>query len=131
MTSLFQSCDGFVFTSLRDSFGSVILEAMSNGLPVIALNHQGVRAFVPDDASIKVSVVSPEQVIHDLACAFETFVENPERRPEMSRAALAFAEGQTWTRRAEMMNKLYAEVMNQATGHATEVVPGVPTHRSA
>lgn len=131
MTSLFQSCDGFVFTSLRDSFGSVILEAMSNGLPVIALNHQGVRAFVPDEASIKVSVVSPEQVIHDLACAFETFVENPERRPEMSRAALAFAEGQTWTRRAEMMNKLYADVMNQAAGHATESVPGVPTQRSA
>ena len=131
MAALFQSCDAFVFTSLRDSFGSVVLEAMSNGLPVIALNHQGVRAFVPDDASIKVSVVSPEQVIHDLARAFEAFAENPERREAMSRSAVAFAEGQTWTRRAEMMNKLYAEVMNQATGNATEVVPGVPTHRSA
>jgi glycosyltransferase involved in cell wall biosynthesis len=81
---------------------------MSNGLPVIALNHQGVRAFVPEEASIKVSVVSPEQVIHDLARAFDNFAENPERRPAMSRAALAFAEGQTWTRRVEMINKLYA-----------------------
>jgi glycosyltransferase involved in cell wall biosynthesis len=131
MTALFQSCDAFVFTSLRDSFGSVVLEALSNGLPVIALNHQGMRAFVPEDASIKVSVESPEQVINDLARAFEAFAATPERRPAMSRAALAFAEEQTWTRRAEMMNKLYAEVMNGATGHATEVVPGVPTHRSA
>jgi glycosyltransferase involved in cell wall biosynthesis len=131
MAAFFQNCDAFVFTALRDSFGSVVLEAMSNGLPVIALNHQGIRAFVPDDASIKVSVESPEQVIRDLARAFEDFAENPERRPAMSRAALAFAEGQTWTRRAEMMNKLYAEVMNRTKGDATEVILGVPTHRSA
>jgi glycosyltransferase involved in cell wall biosynthesis len=133
MAALFQSCDAFVFTSLRDSFGSVVLEAMSNGLPVIALNHQGMRAFVPEDASIKVPVKSPEQVINDLARAFETFGSNPERRLAMSRAALVFAQEQTWTRRAEAMNKLYAELMKGTAGDRPEVIPveGVRTHRSA
>jgi glycosyltransferase involved in cell wall biosynthesis len=131
MAALFQSCDAFVFTSLRDSFGSVVLEAMSNGLPVITLNHQGMRAFVPEEASIKVPVESPEQVIDDLARAFEAFGSSPERRLAMSRAALAFAEEQTWTHRAETMNKLYAEMMKGTTGEMTEVVSGVPTHRSA
>jgi glycosyltransferase involved in cell wall biosynthesis len=106
---------------------------MSNGLPVIALNHQGMRAFVPEDASIKVPVKSPEQVINDLARAFETFGSNPERRLAMSRAALVFAQEQTWTRRAEAMNKLYAELMKGTAGGRPEVIPveGVRTHRSA
>jgi glycosyltransferase involved in cell wall biosynthesis len=112
----FQNSDAFVFTSLRDSFGSVILEAMSNGLPVIALNHQGVRAFVPDDAAIKVPVNSPQQVITDLAQAFDTLAKNPQLKRTMSSAALAFAESQTWNRRAEKMNEIYAETMNGAGG---------------
>lgn len=120
MEALFQSCDALVFTSLRDSFGSVVLEAMSNGLPVIALNHQGIRAFVPDEASIKVPVDSPRQVIDDLAHAFDVLGSNPQLQPAMSRAALAFAESQTWERRAEMMNAVYAGTIN---GTAADDVP--------
>jgi glycosyltransferase involved in cell wall biosynthesis len=112
MAALFQSSDAFVFTSLRDSFGSVVLEAMSNGIPIIALNHQGMKAFVPDEASIKVPVERPEQVIQDMARAFERFASNREERLAMSRAALAFAQEQTWTRRAETMNRFYAETIN-------------------
>jgi glycosyltransferase involved in cell wall biosynthesis len=125
MEALFQNCDALVFTSLRDSFGSVVLEAMSNGLPVVALNHQGIRAFVPDDASIKVPVNSPQQVTRDLAQAFEVLGSNRELLLTMSRAALAFAEKQTWKRRAESMNKLYADTINGTEANV------VPTHRSA
>ena len=85
---------------------------MSYGLPAIALNHQGMRAFVPDDAALKVSVNSPEQVIKDLADAFDVLGANPQLKQSMSKAALAFAEGQTWQRRAEKMNELYTETMN-------------------
>jgi glycosyltransferase involved in cell wall biosynthesis len=116
METLFQSCDALVFTSLRDSFGSVVLEAMSYGLPVIALNHQGMRAFVPDDASLKVSVSSPQQVISDLADAFDVLGSNPQLKQSMSKAALAFAESQTWPRRAEKMNELYADTTNGKAG---------------
>jgi glycosyltransferase involved in cell wall biosynthesis len=123
MEAHFQSCDALVFTSLRDSFGSVVLEAMSNGLPVIALNHQGIRAFVPDDASIKVPVHSPEQVISDLADAFDVLASNPQQQRTMSKAALAFAESQTWRRRAETMNELYAETKK---GTLDDIVPAHP-----
>ena len=113
MEALFQQCDAFVFTSLRDSFGSVVLEAMSNGLPIIALNHQGVGAFVPDDASIKVPVQSPEQVIDDLAKAFETLGSHRDLLAPLSTAAFHFAESQTWKQRAETMNDLYSKTIAQ------------------
>jgi glycosyltransferase involved in cell wall biosynthesis len=135
MTALFQNSHALVFTSLRDSFGSVVLEAMSNGLPIVALNHQGIQAFVPEDASIKVPVNSPSQVIDDLARAFESLGENPESLLAMSEAALAFAEQQTWRRRAEAMNRLFAEVINGTIGSPTNMTglqfEEVPSHRSA
>jgi glycosyltransferase involved in cell wall biosynthesis len=135
MTALFQNSDALVFTSLRDSFGSVVLEAMSNGLPIVALNHQGIQAFVPEDASLKVPVKSPSQVIDDLAKAFETLGTNPESLPAMSKAALAFAEQQTWRRRADAMNRLFAEVIKGTIGSPTDVTAfqfeEATNHRSA
>jgi glycosyltransferase involved in cell wall biosynthesis len=116
MEELFQSCDALVFTSLRDSFGSVVLEAMSYGLPAVALNHQGMRAFVPDDAALKVSVNTPEQVIHDLANAFDHLGSNPQLKQSMSEAALSFAESQTWRHRADKMNEFYAETTGDRAG---------------
>jgi glycosyltransferase involved in cell wall biosynthesis len=112
-----------------------VLEAMSNGLPIVALNHQGIQAFVPEEASIKVPVNSPSQVIDDLARAFESLGENPESLLAMSEAALAFAEQQTWRRRAEAMNRLFAEVINGTIGSPTGMTglqfEEVPSHRSA
>jgi len=134
MTALFQDSHALVFTSLRDSFGSVVLEAMSNGLPIVALNHQGIQAFVPEDASIKVPVRFPSQVIDDLARAFETLGTNPESLLGMSEAALAFAEQQTWSRRADAMNSLFAEVIDGTIGSPNLTAlefEEVPSHRSA
>jgi glycosyltransferase involved in cell wall biosynthesis len=111
MPALFRRSDAFLFTSLRDSFGSVVLEAMAHGLPIVTLNHQGMRAFVPEDASIKVPVSTPEQVIRDFALAIEALVSNPGSMRKMSQAAYAFANEQTWTRRAERMNVLYGELV--------------------
>jgi glycosyltransferase involved in cell wall biosynthesis len=125
MEALFRNSDALVFTSLRDSFGSVVLEAMSRGVPVIALNHQGIRAFVPDDACIKVPVNFPQQVINDLADAFDVLWSNPELAQAISRAALAFAEKQTWERRTDSMNELYAETISGAGGNVFQ------TERSA
>ena len=119
MPALFQRCDAFLFTSLRDSFGSVVLEAMAHGLPVVTLNHQGMRAFVPDDAAIKIPVKTPEQIIRDFARAIESLVSDPDSMHRMSQAASYFANEQTWMRRAEMMNALYDELVK---GVATPTV---------
>ena len=120
MSALFQRCDAFLFTSMRDSSGSVVLEAMAHGLPIITLNHQGMRAFIPKDAAIKIDVKTPEQIIRDLAIAIEALVLSPSSMRKMSQAAYVFANEQTWTRRAEMMNTLYDELVR---GKATHPIP--------
>jgi glycosyltransferase involved in cell wall biosynthesis len=109
MSQLYQTADAFVFTSLRDAFGTQVLEAMAHGLPVLTLNHQGVAAFVPDAAGIKVAVTNPRDTIAGLAQGIRRLARLPEERQGMGRAALEFAKTQTWERRTERMLQIYHE----------------------
>ena len=88
--------DVMMFTSLRDSLGVQLLEAMATGLPVITLNHHGARDFVPDDAGIKVSVDDPNTTVAQLADAIEYLYYHPEKRLRMGEKAYEYAKQQTW-----------------------------------
>jgi N-acetylglucosaminyldiphosphoundecaprenol N-acetyl-beta-D-mannosaminyltransferase len=116
MARLYESADAFVFTSLRDSFGTQVLEAMGHGLPILTLDHQGVGTFVPTDGGIKVPVTSPGQTVAGLAEGIRRLALFPEERRKMGEVALAYAKTQTWERRAECMLKLYDGVLS-AHGH--------------
>ena len=101
----------FLFTSLRDSFGSQLLEAMSNGLAVVTLDHQGAHDFVPDNAGIRVPVHTPKDTAAALARALKDLYEQPERLPQLSESALNFARKHEWSIKASHMTKLYESVL--------------------
>jgi len=103
--------DAFMFTSLRDSFAAQFLEAMATGLPIITLNHQGARDFIPEAAGLKVPVTTPEETIADLARAVEYFYYHPEAREHMGRAGYAFALTQTWPKRVSRLLQLAADLV--------------------
>lgn len=109
--SAYKSHDVFLFTSLRDSFGAQLLEAMAHGLPIITLDHHGARDFVPKEASIKAAVTDPEKTVLELSEAIEKIADDSELRTQMGKAGLDFAKTQTWTRRAKRMSDLYAELL--------------------
>jgi glycosyltransferase involved in cell wall biosynthesis len=111
MSRLFSESHAFVFTSLRDRFGTVVLEAMAHALPIVTLNHQGVGCFVPADASIKVAVTEPKQVIAELARAFELLESDAQQRLSMGQAALDYARTQSWAERTRKMVQSYDEIL--------------------
>ncbi|MEM7761805.1 MAG: glycosyltransferase [Cyanobacteria bacterium P01_A01_bin.40] len=102
--------DVFLFTSLRNSLGSQLFEAMACGLPIITLNHQGARDFVPDNAGIKVSVTNPTETVKSLSQAVEYMYQKPRERTEMGRNGYEFAKTQTWTHKALKMSEYYEEL---------------------
>ncbi|RKQ88844.1 glycosyltransferase family 4 protein [Brockia lithotrophica] len=114
MKEVFQEAHAFVFTSLRDGFGCVVLEAMSFGLPVITLDHQGVGTFLPADAAIKVPVRTPEETFQAISEGIERLALDEDLRLRMSREAWRFAQEERWDRRAERMLALYEEVLSHA-----------------
>jgi glycosyltransferase involved in cell wall biosynthesis len=110
MPSLFRSADIFLFTSLRDSFGTVVLEALVHSLPVIALDHQGVATFIPDSIAIKVPVTNPSETIQRLATSIELLASSAALRQEMGAAGWDFARKKTWERRTEYLEAVYKEL---------------------
>ncbi len=111
MAELFSACDVLLFPSLRDSQGTIVLEAMARGMPLITLDHQGVGTIVPPEAGIKVPVTTPAPTIEGLAAAMRTMADDPQARAAMGRAAARCAAENTWGKRAERMTVLYEEVL--------------------
>lgn len=104
------SHDVFLFSSLRDSFGSQILEAMAHGLPVIVLDHQGAGDFVPDDAGIKVPVREPAYTIQAMAEAVEFMYRHPADRISFGKKGYAFAKNQMWDAKKKLIADYYVKV---------------------
>ncbi len=123
---LMAACDAFLFTSVRDTFGSILLEAAAHRLPIIALNHQGAATWLPDDAGIKVPVTDPASTVRSLAAAIERLERDPDMRQELGNAGYTFACRNTWQERARRMTAVYSEAMNAsfAVGNAVRE-PGI------
>lgn len=113
MPSFYQRADAFLFTSLRDSFGTQMLEAMAHGLPILTLNHQGAATFVPTGAGIKVPLSKPCETAAAIANGIRWLERHPETWQRMGEAGRAFARTQTWERRGAWMSKLYEEVLGR------------------
>lgn len=116
MWSIFAASDVFLFTSLNDTFGSVVAEAMSQGLPVLTLAHQGVGHFVPDEAGIKVPVTSPDKTVRALADALDFLAAHPDVRRNMGYSAWSYAQTISWTKKAQQMTRRYEDVLRSPAG---------------
>ena len=111
MTEYYARADAFLFTSLRDSSGTVILEAMANRLPVLTLDHQGAGALVRAETGIKVPVRQPEETVLALAEGIRRLALSPETRKVMGEAGWAEAQTMGWDAKAKQMTEWYEEVI--------------------
>jgi glycosyltransferase involved in cell wall biosynthesis/peptidoglycan/xylan/chitin deacetylase (PgdA/CDA1 family) len=110
--------DVFAFTSLRDNSGNVVLEALANGVPVLCLDHQGVRDIVTTSCGRKIPVSTPRQVVKGLRDALVRFACEPEERAEMGNAAIDRARDFLWSRQGEQMTEVYRRIL--ASSEASE-----------
>lgn len=111
--------DVFVFTSLRDTSGNVLYEALSCGVPILCLDHQGAADIVGPECGIKIPVSRPRQVIHDLRIAIETLARNPGMLTSLSRNCYSRAERFLWARNGERMATVYERVWANRDWHDT------------
>ena len=108
----------FLFSSLHDTSGNVLLEAMAHALPVVTLDHHGAREIVSSDSGIKVPVHDQAQVIAGLASALERLAGDPELRQAMGQAGrLRAAQVYNWGRKGELLRALYAQIAGLQGAH--------------
>jgi len=75
----YQTFDAFLFPSMRDSSGNVVLESMAGGLPVICLDLGGPPELVNEHCGRVISVagLDSDQVVEELTDALVEFASDP------------------------------------------------------
>lgn len=111
MARLFKEADLFLFTSLRDTTGSVLLEALASQTPVIAPDHQGAADVVTETCGIKVPLASDDEVVEGYRRAIEELASDPNRLASLSRGAGQRALHYSWRRQGERMRDAYLAVL--------------------
>jgi glycosyltransferase involved in cell wall biosynthesis len=98
LLALYGRADLFVFPSLHDSSGNVVLESLSRGLPVVCLDLGGPQNYVDATCGVVVATrgLSRPQLEQALANAVAAVLADPERLTALSRHAAAHARAQTW-----------------------------------
>jgi len=104
----YRAMDAFAFTSLSETQGMVIAEAMAAGLPVVALNASGVREVVSDGQN---GFMLPTRApVRDFAAALRRLAKDADLRRTLGKGAQATATGFSREQSATRAIAFYEEI---------------------
>jgi glycosyltransferase involved in cell wall biosynthesis len=86
--SAFRSSDVFVYASLLECAGYVVLEALAQGTPVLCLDLPGPGEIVDESCGIKIPAVDPDSVVLHLSRALSKIATDSELRLRLSAGAI-------------------------------------------
>ncbi|MBB4053777.1 glycosyltransferase involved in cell wall biosynthesis [Devosia subaequoris] len=101
ISQVYSSHDVFMFPSMHDSGGTVVLEAAAHGLPIICLNTGGPGHILGAKAGTKIDVSSgnQNQVVKDIARAIAAYATNTSQLDALGSDARDWSSAQTWRSR--------------------------------
>lgn len=106
-----ESADVLVLPSVRESGGSVPLEAMAAGTPAIVADHGGPAETVIDGTGVRVEATSPETLIAGLRSALTAYAADEAKRSAAGRAGVAHVRRHyTWAGKVERALAVYDQV---------------------
>jgi glycosyltransferase involved in cell wall biosynthesis len=105
-----------IFTSVRDTSGNVVLEAMAQGLPVIAFNHQGIPEMLDGSCGYLVETVDDSNEAEDFARSIIEVIRHPDIAAAKGRAAHDKARGVlSWENKWRTLLPLYQNLCEKET----------------
>jgi glycosyltransferase involved in cell wall biosynthesis len=108
LPSIYNNAFAFLYTSLRESFGIPLLEAMACGTPVITSNTSSMPEIGGTDA-ILVDPENPEEI----ATMMLRLENDTDFYAKQQKIGLSRAENFSWTHTAEQLLMLYEQVYKE------------------
>ena len=102
LSTAYASADVFLFPSVTDTFGNVLLEAMASGLVVVSADAGNTRELIGTDRGLIVPVEQPGAI----ATALRSLTADRARHVAIRAAAQAWARERTW---AQVWNGLFSQ----------------------
>jgi glycosyltransferase involved in cell wall biosynthesis len=119
--------DVFSFTSLRDTSGTGLLEALAAGTPIIGMNHQGAADIMSRGGSIPISAESPRKAISEIRAAIIKVAGDADYLKTLSNEATQRAYDYCWDTRASSMHEIYSNTIRSNPGFESPAIDGRST----
>lgn len=109
LNACYQAADIFVFASKSETQGLVLLEAMAQGTPVVAISELGTASILIEGMG---ALIAPDNV-EGFADRVHELLLHPEERYELGKSALGYAS-ENWTAKlqAERMLHFYHHIIS-------------------
>lgn len=103
----------FLFTSISEDTSTVVLEAVSNQLPVVCFNTCGMGYVINDKVGIKIELSNPKQSIQEFAQVLNQLESNRNLLKEMSENCKQRQIELSWDNKARQMVELYRSIIKK------------------
>lgn len=118
---------GLIFSSVRDTSGNVVLEAMGLGCPVVCFRHQGAALMTDEACALRVLPRGWDQSVADFSTAMVRLAADDAAVAALGEAGRKRAvESFTWPCKIRKMTRFYEKVLGKGsctrTGTAVEGV---------
>lgn len=114
LSTAYASSDVFLFPSVTDTFGNVLLEAMASGLVVVSADAGNTRELVGTDRGLIVPVEQPTAI----ATALRSLDHDRALHDTIRSNAQTWARLRTWT---QVWNALFAEYQSVISARASSL----------
>lgn len=108
---MMRQSDVFFFTSVAEGTPHVVLEAISNNLPVVCFDICGQGDSINEKVGIKIPLSNPQQSVHDFAEKINYLYQNKEVLQELANNCKQRQEELSWDNKAKQMVALYKQVL--------------------
>src|SRR5262249_41363159 len=106
MEQLYKDCYAVLFTAFNEDFGLTLLEAMSQGKPVVAVNRGGpIEVVFHQETGLLVDCE-----VQAFSCAMEFLVEHPSLATQMGKNGLERCKNFTWDTFVEKIDRYLDEL---------------------
>ncbi|MBO0768931.1 MAG: glycosyltransferase, partial [Solirubrobacterales bacterium] len=118
LARVYASADMFLFASVTDTFGNVVLEAQASGLPVIATTEGGPATLIDNGETGLLAEPTPEA----MAAAVGQIVASDLLAERLRRAALSAVRERSWDASMERLANGYRRALSAAEAAAVREV---------
>lgn len=109
----YREADLFVFPALRDSGGSALLEAMTQGVPVLCFPWGGPAEMVKEETGFLASLRNPAQTIREIQSVITGLRQDPALGRRKAWQAGPWAQEHfSWDRKREILDQTYGEILS-------------------
>lgn len=118
MPLLFGHATCFVFPSLLEACGTVLIEALACGTPILCCRRRPMSDICGDAA-----VLFDGEDPHDIANKIFEVLSDPSRREQLSRRAVERATQFSWQQGAEKVYRLFQQLAPRASNLGDRIIP--------